>query len=149
MSENNKQLKSLDEIVFEGRNKAYGAYDMRMSEKSTLAKAFLRGLIIIAIIAFAVYASGTGLFESKENKDVVVDVQLEDLNMPEPPKEEEVVEPEPEPEPEQQENHYQEETAQEKFVMPEPKEQPKKEETIPPKEELVGKDLSFDKRGGR
>lgn len=146
MSDNNKQLKSLDEIVFEGRNKAYGAYDMRMTEKSTLMKAFIRGFIVIAILAFAIYASGTGLFENKTTEDVVVDVQLEDLSLPEPPKEEEVVEPEPEPE--QQENHYQEETAQEKFIMPEPKEQPKKEETIPPKEELKGKDLSFEKREG-
>ncbi|GGF04881.1 protein TonB [Chishuiella changwenlii] len=147
MSENNKKLKSLDEIVFEGRNKAYGAYDMRMSENSTLLKAFLRGFVVIVILAFAVFASATGMFKAKESKDVVVDVQLEDLTLPEPePEEEEVVEPEPEPE--QQENHYQEETAQEKFVMPEPKEQPKKEETIPPKEELVGKDLSFEKREG-
>jgi protein TonB len=45
MSENNNKLKSLDEIVFEGRNKAYGAYDMRMTEKSTLLKAFIRGFI--------------------------------------------------------------------------------------------------------
>ncbi|MFV0150075.1 hypothetical protein OBJ95_05195 [Empedobacter falsenii] len=149
MSENNNKLKSLDEIVFEGRNKAYGAYDMRMSEKSTLLKAFIRGFIVIVIISFAVIASATGMFKSKQTEEVVVDVQLEDLNIPEPPKEEEVVEPEPEPEPEQQENHYQEETAQEKFVMPEPKEQPKKEETIPPKEELVGKDLSFEKREGK
>ncbi|WP_313383801.1 hypothetical protein [Chishuiella sp.] len=150
MSENNKKLKSLDEIVFEGRNKAYGAYDLRMSEKSTLLKAFIRGFVVIVILAFVVFASGTGLFSSKKNNDVVVDVQLEDLSLPEPPpEEEEVVEPEPEPEPEQQENHYQEETAQEKFVMPEPKEQPKKEETIPPKEELVGKDLSFEKREGK
>ncbi len=119
MSENNNKLKSLDEIVFEGRNKAYGAYDMRMSEKSTLLKAFIRGFIVIAILAFGLIASATGMFSSKKTEDVVVDVQLEDLNIPEPPKEEEVVEPEPEPE--QQENHYQEETAQVKMVIPEPK----------------------------
>jgi len=147
MSENNKQLKSLDEIVFEGRNKAYGAYDMRMTEKSTLLKAFIRGFVIIAIIAFAVFASGTGLFSKKENKDVVVDVQLEDLNLPEPPVEEEVVEPEPEPE--QQENHYQEETAQVKMVIPEPKAQPKKEETIPDVKETVNKDLGLESREGK
>ena len=88
MSENNNKLKSLDEIVFEGRNKAYGAYDMRMSEKSTLLKAFIRGFIVIAILAFGLIASATGLFESKKSEDVVVDVQLEDLNSsiePEPP----------------------------------------------------------------
>lgn len=148
MSDNNKQLKSLDEIVFEKRNKAYGAYDMRMSEKSTLLKAFLRGFIIIAILAFGLFASATGLFKTKESKEVVVDVQLEDLKLPEPPKEEpEVVEPEPEPE--QQENHYQEETAQVKMVIPEPKAQPKKEETIPDVKETVNKDLGLENREGK
>ena len=146
MSDNNKQLKSLDEIVFEGRNKAYGAYDMRMTEKSTLLKAFIRGFIVIAIIAFGLIASATDMFGGKKSEDVVVDVQLEDLNMPEPPKEEEVVEPEPEPEP--QENRYQEETAQVKVVIPEPKAQPKKEETIPDIKEMENKDLGLVDREG-
>lgn len=146
MSENNNKLKSLDEIVFEGRNKAYGAYDMRMTEKSTLLKAFIRGFIVIAILAFALIASATGMFDSKKTEDVVVDVQLEDLNMPEPPKEEEVVEPEPpKPEPEQR---YQEETAQVKVVMPEPKAQPKKEETVPEVKEMADKDLGLVDREG-
>ena len=146
MSENNNKLKSLDEIVFEGRNKAYGAYDMRMTEKSTLLKAFIRGFIVIAILAFALIASTTGMFSSKKTADVVVDVQLEDLNIPEPPKEEEVVEPEPpKPEPEQR---YQEETAQVKVVMPEPKAQPKKEETVPEVKEMANKDLGLVDREG-
>ena len=146
MSENNNKLKSLDEIVFEGRNKAYGAYDMRMSEKSTLLKAFIRGFIVIAILAFGLIASATGLFESKKSEDVVVDVQLEDLNIPEPPKEEEVVEPEPpKPEPEQR---YQEETAQVRVVMPEPKAQPKKEEPIVEVKEMADKDLGLVDREG-
>ena len=149
MSENNNKLKSLDEIVFEKRNKAYGAYDMRMSEKSTLLKAFLRGFIVIAIIAFALFASATGLFSSKKSDDVVVDVQLEDLSLPEPPKEEEPEVVEPEPEPEQQENHYQEETAQVKMIIPEPKAEPKKEETIPDVKETVNKDLGLENREGK
>lgn len=146
MSENNNKLKSLDEIVFEGRNKAYGAYDMRMTEKSTLLKAFIRGFIVIAILSFAIIASATGMFKSKKTEEVVVDVQLEDLNIPEPPKEEEVVEPEPpKPEPEQR---YQEETAQVKVVMPEPKAQPKKEETVPEVKEMANKDLGLVDREG-
>ncbi|WP_312557028.1 hypothetical protein [Empedobacter brevis] len=146
MSENNNKLKSLDEIVFEGRNKAYGAYDMRMTEKSTLLKAFIRGFIVIAILSFAIIASATGMFTSKKTEDVVVDVQLEDLNMPETPPEEEVVEPEPpKPEPEQR---YQEETAQVKVIMPEPKAQPKKEETVPEVKEMADKDLGLVDREG-
>lgn len=145
MSENNNKLKSLDEIVFEGRNKAYGAYDMRMTEKSTLLKAFIRGFIVIAILAFALIASATGMFNSKKTEEVIVDVQLEDLNIPDTPPEEEVVEPEPEPEPEQR---FQEETAQVKVIMPEPKAQPKKEETVPEVKEMANKDLGLVDREG-
>lgn len=146
MSENNNKLKSLDEIVFEGRNKAYGAYDMRMTEKSTLLKAFIRGFIVIAILAFALIASATGMFDSKKTEDVVVDVQLEDLNMPETPPEE--VEPEPEPPKPEPEQRYQEETAQVKVIMPEPKAQPKKEETVPEVKEMADKDLGLVDREG-
>lgn len=144
---NNKKLKSLDDIVFEGRNKEYGAYDLRMTEERSLLKALIRGGVIIVILAIAVWASGTGLLDNKDKSDVVVDVVLEDLTIPDAPEEEEEV-VEPEPEPEQQENHYQEETAQEKFIMPEPKPEPKKQETVPPTDELKGKDLSFEKREG-
>ncbi len=66
------------------------------------------------------------MFSSKKTEDVVVDVQLEDLNIPEPPKEEEVVGARNQSQ-SQNNRIIIEETAQVKMVMPEPKAQPKKE----------------------
>jgi len=150
MSDNNKNIKSLDEIVFENRNKAYGAYDMRMSENQTLLRALLRGGLIVLLLVGGVLFSISDLAKGDKNEDISVDVELANIEIPDVPEEEEpeVVEPEPE-EPEVQQNHYQEETAQEKFVMPEPKPEPKVQETVPPTEDLKGKDLSFEKREGK
>ena len=150
MSDNKKNIKSLDEIVFENRNKEYGAYDLRMTEKSSLLRALLRGGLIILLLVGAILYSVSDLGKGKGNEDITVDVELANIDIPEVPEEEEpeVVEPEPE-EPELQENHYQEETAQEKFVMPEPKPEPKVQETVPPADDLKGKDLSFEKREGK
>jgi len=151
MSDNNKNIKSLDEIVFENRNKEYGAYDLRMSEKQTLLRALLRGGFIVLLMVIGVWLSVSDLVKGDSNEDISVDVELANIEIPDIPEEEEepeVVEPEPE-EPEPQQNHYQEETAQEKFVMPEPKPEPKVQETVPPAEDLKGKDLSFEKREGK
>ena len=150
MSDNNKNIKSLDEIVFENRNKEYGAYDLRMSEKQTLLRALLRGGLIVLLLVGVILFSISDLAKGDKNEDISVDVELANIEIPDVPEEEEpeVVEPEPE-EPEIQENHYQEETAQEKFVMPEPKPEPKVQETVPPTEDLKGKDLSFEKREGK
>lgn len=150
MSDNNKNIKSLDEIVFENRNKEYGAYQLRMTENQTLLRALLRGGLIVLLLVGVILFSISDLAKGDKNEDVSVDVELANIEIPEIPEEEEpeVVEPEPE-EPEPQQNHYQEETAQEKFVMPEPKPEPKVQETVPPAEDLKGKDLSFEKREGK
>ena len=43
---------SLDDIVFENRNKAYGAYDLRTNYRSVLTKAFIFGTILFCVAAF-------------------------------------------------------------------------------------------------
>lgn len=42
---------SLDEIVFENRNKAYGAYDLRTSYRRILTRAFFIGTLLFVILA--------------------------------------------------------------------------------------------------
>ncbi|RLZ07358.1 hypothetical protein [Faecalibacter macacae] len=149
MSDNNKNIKSLDDIVFENRNKEYGAYDLRMTEKNSLLRALLRGGLIILLMVGGILFSVSDLAGGNKNEDISVEVDLSQIDIPEVEEPEEV-EPEPEePEPEPEQNHYQEETAQEKFVMPEPKPEPKVQETVPPTEDLKGKDLSFEKREGK
>lgn len=44
--------KSLNDIVFEGRNKLYGAYDLRKSYKQTIQKSVLIGVTLFAVIVF-------------------------------------------------------------------------------------------------
>lgn len=44
---------SLDEIVFEGRNQAYGAYDLRMQSDRMLTKSLLVGVALFGGIALA------------------------------------------------------------------------------------------------
>ena len=41
----------LDEIVFENRNKEYGAYDLRTKYRSILTKAFILGTVLFCIAA--------------------------------------------------------------------------------------------------
>ncbi len=147
MSDNNK-YKSLDEIVFENRNKAYGAYDLRKTENNALLKALLRGSLVILVIAGLIWLANSDVI-SGDKTETVVDVTLEDVTLPDVPEEPEVVEPEPEPEPEPMENHYQEETAQVKLIIPEPKKEVKVQETIPDVQEIKGKDISFENREGK
>ena len=41
---------TLDEIVFENRNKAYGAYDLRTRYRTVLTKAFILGTILFVVV---------------------------------------------------------------------------------------------------
>lgn len=145
---NNKNYESLNEIVFENRNKEYGAYQLRKNENNALLKALLRGSIVILILAGVIWFANSDLL-SNERVENAVEVNLEDVTMPEVPEEEEVVEPEPEPEPEIQQNHYQEETAQVKMIIPEPKKEAKVEATIPDVKAIENKDISYFDREGK
>lgn len=146
MSDNNKNIKSLDEIVFENRNKEYGAYDLRMSEKNTLLRALLRGGLIVLLMVGGILFSVSDLGGGNKNEDISVEVDLSQIDIPEVEEPEEV-EPEPEPEPEP-EQRYQEETAQVKVIMPEPKAEPKREETVPEVKAMENKDLGLVDREG-
>ena len=146
MSDNNKNIKSLDEIVFENRNKEYGAYDLRMSEKNSLLRALLRGGLIFALMVAGILFSVSDLGKGGGNEDISVEVDLSQIDIPEVEEPEEV-EPEPEPEPEP-EQRYQEETAQVKVIMPEPKAEPKREETVPEVKAMENKDLGLVDREG-
>src|SRR5438270_7370396 len=78
--EANKILNSdyLD-IIFEGRNKDYGAYDLRKTYNKRLAMALIIMGAIIAFI-FIAYLVSNAMANSKNNKNVVVqDVQLQEV----------------------------------------------------------------------
>ena len=72
-----EQLKYTDfeELVFEDRNKEYGAYDLRRSYKWFLTKAFILGtaIFVAAIILPFIYVTST---EGEKVKETQVDIDL-------------------------------------------------------------------------
>src|SRR5215831_11320208 len=81
------------DIIFEGRNKDYGAYELRKTYNKRLATALIIMAGIIAFIGIAYFVSNA-MGNSGKNKDVVVqDVQLQEV------KQEDKKEPPPPPPP--------------------------------------------------
>ena len=92
------------DLIFEGKNKEFGAYQMRKDSEGRHNKAMLIVLAALAVVLTFVIliASGTISFESEEVADAGVEQAV--VNFDELPEEEEIEEPEviDIPEPEQQ-----------------------------------------------
>jgi protein TonB len=120
MSTENVQYGSsgdLDEIVFQNRNREYGAYDLRKVYKNYLTKSVLIGttLFVLAIVVPFTYAK---IKEANKVEEKQVSVNLEEIyDQPKEEQQEEKQEAAPPPPPKQ------EEVKQEiiKDVIPEPK----------------------------
>lgn len=118
---------TLDEIVFENRNKEYGAYDLRHSYPKLLTRSFLIGTALFLLMALSplIYATIKRL-TAPDKTEVQADLVniLEDEPVIEQPKEDE---PPPPPPPK-------EEPKQEiiQNVVPEPVKAPKIETPPPP-----------------
>ncbi len=127
---------SLDEIVFEGRNKAYGAYDLRRHAKSNLLKAFLigTGLFLLALITPLIILK---IKQGQAKDEIASEINLKEIveNQPiiEEPKEKE-----PEPEPEKPKEEEKVEIIQN--VVPEPKRVVVKE--VPPPPQSIAKETT-------
>ncbi len=92
------------DLIFEGKNKEFGAYQMRKDSEGRHNKAMIIVLAALAVVLTIVIliASGTINFESEEAADAGVEQAV--VNFDELPEEEEIEEPEviDLPEPEQQ-----------------------------------------------
>ena len=123
----NESNLSLDELVFENRNKEYGAYDLRTTYPRMLTKAFIIGTVLFLIMAMSplIYSTIKRLTEPEK-----VEVQAELVNiLEEDPIIEEVKEEEPPPPPPPKEEEQQEVIQN---VVPEPVKAPKVETPPPP-----------------
>ncbi len=142
MNPTNNVNVSLDDMVFENRNKAYGAYDLRKTYKRTVNRSLLYGSVafLAALGAPMLYASIT----PKAKKEVAVEIDLAKL------KEEKVddkpLDLPPPPPPEQKPP----EVATIKFLPPEPKpdDEVKNEEPPPPAEEIEKAVISNETKEG-
>lgn len=71
------------DIIFEGRNKDYGAYDLRKTYNKRLTAALVTTAVLIALL-FLGYVLANTLGNDKNKKEMVVqDVQLEDVKQQE------------------------------------------------------------------
>ncbi|UZT95935.1 energy transducer TonB [Chryseobacterium fluminis] len=119
---------TLDEIVFENRNKQYGAYDLRNQYPKLLTKSFIVGtaLFLVAALSPFIYLTIKRLNEpeKQEVKADLVEILQEDKIL-EQPKEEEPPPPPPPPKEEEKIEVIQN-------VVPEPVRAPKIETPPPP-----------------
>jgi len=75
------------DIIFEGRNKEYGAYELRKTYNKRLSIA-IGGMVALLILLFLGYFLANTISSNEKTEMVVQDVQLEDLQeekKPEPP----------------------------------------------------------------
>ena len=80
MAEEQLKYTNFEELVFENRNKAYGAYDLRKSYRGLLTKAFLIGVLFFSgmVLLPLVYSKAIKT-EAKEGDEIEVIVNLKDL----------------------------------------------------------------------
>jgi periplasmic protein TonB len=87
------------DIIFEGRNKDYGAYEMRKTYNRRIVTALL-GMLSLCLLVFLIYfISNTISANSNKNDMVVKDVQLEEIKQEEKKNEPPPPPPPPKPEP--------------------------------------------------
>jgi len=137
--------KKLLDILFENRNKAYGAYELRTTENNTLLKALCAGIGIVALgMGGFVYSNKTNnnvIYGDDSIYDSITLVNITPINddIVEPPKEEEIT---------IEIKREQLDTKQVKFIVPTPTESPKIEETVASVKETEKADLGAENREG-
>ena len=141
--------KAFLDILFENRNKEYGAYQLRQVASQDLMKSLFVGIGIVALITGGtIYANNRTMQKSTIIYDDFVTVDLTKVDNVEPPKKEDVIPPKEDPP--MEEKTIQLKTDQAKHIIPTPTESPKVEETIKSVDELKGKDLgTFDRDGDK
>jgi periplasmic protein TonB len=86
---------AFDDIVFETRNKEYGAYKLRPKYNRTVMWALLVGIVIIATAVITPYLNAKALENSKKRAERQVEIKMENLDQPN----EQVAPPPPPPPP--------------------------------------------------
>lgn len=136
MESNKYQGKSLDDMVFEDRNKTYGAFFLRSNYSKYLTRAFAIGTLIFCSLIGAAFAY-TNATKNSDQDLRAIEIDLADLKEIEEPEDELELPPPPPPEPPPPPPP---EIAQVKFLPPEPKaDEEVKLEEPPPKVEEVEK----------
>ena len=141
--------KAFLDILFENRNKEYGAYQLRQVASQDLMKSLFVGIGIVALITGGtIYANNRTMNATTIDENSVIACPIYIPETPPIEKKEEAVPPKEDPP--MEEKTIQLKTDQAKHIIPTPTESPKVEETIKSVDELKGKDLgTFDRDGDK
>jgi protein TonB len=83
MKEQRTKAPGFDEIIFENRNKDYGAYNLRRRYHRTLLLALLIGMVLLSAAVIGPYVRAKGATMTKtEDKEEEVFVRMERLDQP-------------------------------------------------------------------
>jgi periplasmic protein TonB len=83
-----------DDIVFESRNKEYGAYSLRKKYNRNVLIAMLIGILILGTAVITPYLNAKALEKTRKRAERLVEIKMENLDQPQ-----EKVEPPPPPPP--------------------------------------------------
>lgn len=73
---------AFDDIVFEERNKEYGAYQLRKKYKRNVAISLLIGVIILCTAVITPYLNAKALENTKKRAERQVEIKMENLDQP-------------------------------------------------------------------
>ncbi len=82
MAKDNKQAPAFDDIVFEDRNKEYGAYKLRKKYNRTVIIASLIGILMIGTAVITPYLNAKALEGKQKRAERLVEIKMENLDQP-------------------------------------------------------------------
>jgi len=82
MAKDSKRIPNFDDIVFEIRNKEYGAYVLRKNYSRNVIISLLIGIIILATAIITPYLNAKALENRQKRAERQVEIKLENLDKP-------------------------------------------------------------------
>ncbi len=82
MSDDLNKIPAFDDIVFKGRNKDYGAYQLRKKYKRNVLIALLIGIITISTAVITPYLNAKAAVNRAKKAERQVEIKMENLNQP-------------------------------------------------------------------
>jgi protein TonB len=82
MAKDSKRIPNFDDIVFEIRNKEYGAYVLRKNYSRNVIISLLIGIIILATTIITPYLNANALENRQKRAERQVEIKLENLDKP-------------------------------------------------------------------
>jgi protein TonB len=82
MAKENKTVPAFDDLVFEERNKEYGAYKLRKKYNRTVVVSLLIGIIIIGTAVITPYLNAKAAENRQSRKERQVEIKMENLDQP-------------------------------------------------------------------